>query len=62
MNSFENNLKKLEEIVATLESGKCSLDDALKLYSEGVVLSTECKKQLTTARGKIEQLSDYKGS
>ena len=60
MNSFENNLKELEQIVKKLEDGECGLDDALKLYADGVKLSAECKSQLEKARGKIEQLSDYK--
>ena len=57
--SFENNLKKLECIVTKLESGECGLDESLELYSEGIKLSADCKKQLETARQKIEQISDY---
>ncbi|MBO5912738.1 MAG: exodeoxyribonuclease VII small subunit [Clostridia bacterium] len=57
--SFENNLKKLESIVTKLESGECGLDESLELYSEGIKLSADCKKQLETARQKIEQISDY---
>ena len=59
--SFENNLKTLEKIVEKLESGQCGLDESLQLYSDGVKLSVECKKQLETARQKIEQISDYTG-
>ncbi len=58
--SFENNLKELEKIVQRLESGECGLDESLELYSKGIGLSAECKKQLETARQKIEQISDYK--
>ena len=57
--SFENNLKELENIVAKLESGECGLDESLELYAKGVKLSADCKKQLETARQKIENLSDY---
>lgn len=57
--SFENNLKELENIVNKLESGDCGLDESLELYSKGITLSVECKKQLETARQKIEQISDY---
>ncbi len=59
--SFENNLKELEKIVQKLESGECGLDESLELYANGVKLSSECKKQLESARQKIEQISDYKG-
>ena len=54
--SFENNLKNLEKIVEKLESGECGLDESIKLYTDGVKLSQECKQQLETARQKIEQL------
>ena len=57
--SFEENLKNLEKIVERLESGECGLDESLKLYSDGIKLSRECKKALEEARQKIEQLSDY---
>ena len=57
--SFEENLKNLEKIVERLESGECGLDESLKLYSDGIKLSSECKKALEEARQKIEQLSDY---
>lgn len=55
--SFENNLKKLEMIVEKLESGNCGLDESIQLYSDGVKISAECKKQLETAKQKIEQLN-----
>ncbi len=54
--SFENNLKNLEKIVEKLESGECGLDESIKLYTDGVKLSAECKQQLENARQKIEQL------
>ena len=55
--SFENNLKKLEMIVEKLESGNCGLDESIQLYSDGVKISAEGKKQLETAKQKIEQLN-----
>ncbi|MBQ1182858.1 MAG: exodeoxyribonuclease VII small subunit [Clostridia bacterium] len=54
--TFENNLKDLEKIVEKLESGECGLDESIKLYTDGVKLSAECKQQLENARQKIEQL------
>lgn len=59
--NFEEKLKKIEKIVAKLESGDCGLDESIELYSEGTKLSAECKQQLEKARQKIEQLSDYTG-
>ena len=56
---FEEVIKRLEEIVAKLESGNCELDEAIELYSEGTILSAKAKEKLETARQKIENLSDY---
>ena len=53
---FEDALKKLENIVADLESGDLSLDDSLKKYEEGVKLAQFCSKKLESARKKVEIL------
>ncbi len=39
-----------------LESADLSLDEAMKLFEEGVTLSRECQKQLEEAEGRIEIL------
>jgi exodeoxyribonuclease VII small subunit len=54
--SFEESLTKLEEIVAQLERGDLSLEDSVKLFEDGTRLSTECRKQLEDAEGKVELL------
>lgn len=56
MPSFEDSLKKLETIVDQLEKGDLSLEDSLKLFEEGVGLSSACKKELDTAEGKVQIL------
>ena len=53
---FEHSLTRLEEIVRKLESANLSLDDAMKLFEEGVQLSRDCQKQLEQAEGKVEIL------
>ena len=57
--SFEENIKELELIVQKLESGNCGLDESIELYSKGLKLSGECKKQLDNAKQKIENIADY---
>lgn len=57
--SFEENIKELEAIVQKLESGNCGLDESIELYSKGLKLSCECKKQLDDAKQKIENIADY---
>ena len=39
-----------------LESPQLSLDEAMKLFEEGVGLSRECQKQLEEAEGRVEIL------
>jgi exodeoxyribonuclease VII small subunit len=53
---FERSLARLEEVVRKLESPQLSLDEAMKLFEEGVELSRECQKQLEEAEGKVEIL------
>ncbi|MBE6729435.1 MAG: exodeoxyribonuclease VII small subunit [Ruminococcaceae bacterium] len=56
--TFEESLKKLEEIVAKLESGETSLDESIALYEEAVMLSSECNKALDNAKIKIKKLDE----
>src|SRR5215469_14296759 len=53
---FEKSLARLEEVVKRLESTDLSLDEAMKLFEEGVKLSRECQKQLEEAEGRVEIL------
>lgn len=53
---FEDALKKLEKIVAEMESGEIPLDESLKRYEEGIKLSRFCLKKLEEAEKKIEIL------
>ncbi len=57
-NNFELNLKALEEIVAKLESGNCSLEESITLFEKGMKLSSECTAMLEKARQRIMSLTD----
>ena len=54
--SFEENLKELETVVKSLESGNVSLDEMLGLFERGVALTKECTKQLDSTEQKINIL------
>ena len=54
--SFETSLHRLEQIVKKLEGGDLPLDDAMKLFEEGIQLSQQCQKQLEEAENKVEIL------
>ena len=59
--SFESSLKRLEEIVESLEEGKVSLDEAVGLYEEGIQLSKECGEKLKATELKIRKLAKSAG-
>ena len=54
--SFEEALKRLEEIVKKLESGELPLDSALGLFEEGIKLSRFCHTTLGQAERRVEIL------
>jgi exodeoxyribonuclease VII small subunit len=59
---FEFSLTRLEEIVKKLEGSNLSLEDAMKLFEEGVQLSRDCQKYLEQAEGKVEILLKKAGT
>ncbi|MBI3364771.1 MAG: exodeoxyribonuclease VII small subunit [Ignavibacteriae bacterium] len=56
-NSFEQSLKRLEEIVVSLEQGSTSLDEVMNIYEEGIALSKQCLEHLSQAELKLKRLS-----
>lgn len=55
--TFEQAIKRLEEIVRLLEGGEISLDDSIKLFEEGTKLTAFCSQTLQTAEQKIVKLT-----
>ena len=53
---FEEALQKLETIIAQMEEGDLSLEDALKAFEEGVRLAKFCTTKLDEAERKVEKL------
>ena len=54
--TFEQQLARLEEIVAALEKGDAPLADSLKLFEEGTKLIAACAKQLDQAEQQVVKL------
>ena len=52
---FEEAIRRLEEITSQLSDGT-TLDESLKLYTEGAELIRQCNEQLEAAQLKIETL------
>ena len=59
--SFEQKLERLEEIVTAINTGELPLDEAMKLFEEGVGLIRELNENLTEARGRITQFMESLG-
>ena len=55
--SFEDALKRLEEIVRTLEKGEAPLAQSIELYQEGDRLKRHCEARLKEAQARIEQVA-----
>ncbi len=54
--SFEEKMKRLEEIVRVMEQGDRPLEESLRLFEEGVALSEQCQKILEEAERKVSIL------
>lgn len=55
--SFEESLKRLEEIVSQLEQGEVPLEESIKMYEEGLALSKSCIEKLTQAELRLKKLT-----
>jgi exodeoxyribonuclease VII small subunit len=54
--SLEGRLKRLEEILAQLESDEVELERALVLFEEGVALVKDAEKVLAQTQLRVEEL------
>jgi exodeoxyribonuclease VII small subunit len=55
--TLEQSLRRLEEIVKSMEDGETSLDEAVELYEEGIAIAKECAEKLKAAELRIKKLS-----
>ncbi len=54
--TFEKAVEKLSAVVTQLESGNLPLEKSLKLYEEGIALSSFCEEELKKAELRIREL------
>ena len=52
--TFEQNLRRLEEIVRAMERGDVALEESLKLFQEGPELVRSCGKLLDDAEQQVK--------
>ncbi|MCH5197611.1 MAG: exodeoxyribonuclease VII small subunit [Oscillospiraceae bacterium] len=55
--TYEQAIKRLEEIVNELEKGGKTLDESVKLFEEGASLAHFCDEALKNAELKITKLT-----
>ena len=54
--SFEESMKRLDEIVAGLEKGEVTLQNSMALFAEGTELIRRCGELLDTAEQQVVRL------
>ena len=54
--TFEENMARLEALVAQLERGDAPLSESLALFEEGAKLVSQCRKELDEAEQKVVKL------
>ena len=60
--SFKQSMKRIDEILDLLERNEIELEEAVKLFEEGLKLVNECDSQLNSFKDKINSLmKDYEG-
>ena len=52
--TFEQNLRRLEEIVRAMERGDVALEESLRLFQEGTELVRSCGKLLDDAEQHVK--------
>jgi exodeoxyribonuclease VII small subunit len=60
--SFEESMKKLEEIAGELENGKLTLEESVSKFEEGMQLSKKCSEILNKAEKKISVIINEDGN
>jgi len=58
---YETAVAELESLVERLEQGDISLEESLKLYESGVLLTRDCQEALQNAEQKVQMLLQQSG-
>ena len=54
--TYEEALKRLEEIVCLLEEAEISLEESLALFQEGITISRYCRDKLAEIEYRVDYL------
>ncbi len=58
--TFEESMKRLDEILKLLETNEQPLDVTIQLFEEGLVLAEQCDQQLSGFEKKVQELMDQR--
>ena len=56
MKKFEDELKRLEEIVDEIKDNKVPIEDAISMFEEGMKISRFLEKEIEKMEGKVNML------
>lgn len=59
--NFEKTLAELEQLVETMEKGDLSLEESLKYFERGILLTKTCQQALSDAEQKVRVLLEKDG-
>lgn len=59
--TYEQSIRRLEEIVTLLERGETALDQSMALFREGIALSSWCTAYLSDMKEEMVKLIDVDG-
>ncbi|MEX1200908.1 MAG: exodeoxyribonuclease VII small subunit [Methylophaga sp.] len=59
---YEAAVAELESLVEQLERGDITLEESLKLYERGVLLTRDCQEALQAADQKVQMLVKQSGN
>lgn len=56
--TYQDKMKRIEEITNLLESDNCEFEESVKLYEEASLLIKECYETVNKCDGKIKEISE----
>jgi exodeoxyribonuclease VII small subunit len=59
--NFEAALEELEALVERMETGELSLEESLRAFERGVVLTRDCQRALKDAELRVRALTESGG-
>ncbi len=60
--SYEQAVARLKEVVEKLEQGSLDLEESLRLFEEGIVLSRTCDEKLRGVEARVQVLVEKSNS